>query len=101
MGLPSVSYIQDIQRFQNKVIKWIVNEPWFIRDSELYWDFQMELVSDIIHKFSNSHQMRFQNHINIEAYRVLDVQNITRRLKRTKPFELTKWFAGKYLSLIN
>jgi hypothetical protein len=41
-----------------------------------------------IAKFAKSHEKRLQGHINIEASRLLNVNNITRRLKRKKPFEL-------------
>jgi uncharacterized protein YeeX (DUF496 family) len=52
--------------------------------TELY----IETVTDIIAKFATSHEKRLQDHINIEASRLLNVNNITRRLKRKKPFEL-------------
>jgi len=94
-GCASASNIQVIQRFQNKVLRCIVNAPWFIRNSDLHRDLQMELVADIIARFANSHQLRLQNHINIEVSRLLDVRNITRRLKRTKPFELSKYWNTK------
>jgi hypothetical protein len=44
----------------------------------------------IIAKFVNSHEKRLQDHINFEASRLLNVNNITRRLKRKKPFELVR-----------
>jgi hypothetical protein len=44
----------------------------------------------IITKFASSHEKRFQNHINIEASRLLNVNNITSRLKWKKPFELVR-----------
>jgi hypothetical protein len=47
-------------------------------------------VSDIIAKFAKSHEKRLQDHINIEASRLLNVDDITRRLKRKKPFELVR-----------
>jgi hypothetical protein len=50
----------------------------------------IETVTDIIAKFAKSHGKRLQNHINIEASRLLNVNNITRRLKRKKPFELVR-----------
>jgi hypothetical protein len=46
------------------------------------------MVTDIIAKFAKSHEKRLQDHMNIEASRLLKVNNITRRLKRKKPFEL-------------
>jgi hypothetical protein len=39
----------------------------------------IEAVTDIIAKFAKSHEKRLQDHINIEASRLLNVNNITRR----------------------
>jgi uncharacterized protein YeeX (DUF496 family) len=87
-GCASASNIQMIQRYQNKVLKCIVNAPWYVRNSDLHRDLGIETVADIIVKFAKSHEKRLQDHINIEASRLLNVNNITRRLKRKKPFEL-------------
>jgi uncharacterized protein YeeX (DUF496 family) len=77
-----------IQRYQNKVLKCIVNAPWYVRNSDLHRDLGIETVTDIIDNFAKSHEKRFQDHINIEASRLLNVNNITKRPKRKKPFEL-------------
>jgi uncharacterized protein YeeX (DUF496 family) len=77
-----------IQCYRNEVLKCTVNAPWYIRNSDLHCDLGFETVKDIIAKFANSHEERLQNHINIEASRLLNVNNITRRLKWKKPFEL-------------
>jgi uncharacterized protein YeeX (DUF496 family) len=82
--------IQVIQRYQNKVLKCIVNALWYVRNSDLHRDFGIETITDIIAKFAKSHENRLQDHINIEASRLLNVNNITRRLKRKKPFELAR-----------
>jgi hypothetical protein len=89
-GCASASNIQMIQRFQNKVLKCIVNAPWYIRNSDLHHDLEIETVTDTIARCANSHAKRLQNHVNIEASRLLDVRNTVRRLKRKKPFELAK-----------
>jgi hypothetical protein len=89
-GCASNSNIQVIQRYQNKVLKCIVNAPWYVRNSDLHRDLGIETATDIIAKFAKSHEKRLQNHINIEASRLLNVNNITRRLKRKKPFELVR-----------
>jgi hypothetical protein len=90
-GCVGDSNIDVIQRYQNKVPKCIVNAPWYVRNSDLHRDLQIETVTDIIAKFANSHEKRLQNHIDIEASRLLNVNNITRRLKRKKPFELVRY----------
>jgi uncharacterized protein YeeX (DUF496 family) len=87
-GCASDSNIQVIQRYQNKVLKCILNAPWYFRNSDLHRNLGIETVVDIIATFSKSHEKRLQDHINIEASRLLNVNNITRRLKRKKPFEL-------------
>jgi hypothetical protein len=74
-----------IQRYQNKVLKCIDNALWYVRNSGLHRDLGIETVTDIIDKFA-----RLQDHINIEASRLVNVNNITRRLKRKKPFELVR-----------
>jgi hypothetical protein len=70
----------------NKVQKCIANAPWYVRNSDLHRDLGIETVT--IAKFAKSHEKRLQDNINIEASRLLNVKNITRRLKRKKPFEL-------------
>jgi hypothetical protein len=79
--------IQVIQRFQNKVLKCIVQAPWYIRNSDLQRDLGIETVTDIVTRFASSHKKRLQNHIKSEVSRLLNVQNIPRRLK---PFALVK-----------
>jgi hypothetical protein len=88
-GCASDSNIKVIQRYQNKVLKCIVNAPWYVRNSD-HRDLGIDTVTDIIAKFIKSHEKRLQGHINIEASRLLNVNNITRRLKRKKLFELVK-----------
>jgi hypothetical protein len=51
-------------------------------------DVKTNVFSWIRAKFAKSHEKRLQDRINIEASRLLNVNNITRRLKRKKPFEL-------------
>jgi hypothetical protein len=89
-GCASESSIQVIQRYQNKVLKCIVNAPWYVRNIDLHRDLGIETVTDITAKFAKSLEKSLQDHINIEASRLLNVNNITRRLKRKKPFELVK-----------
>jgi hypothetical protein len=61
------------------------------------------MVTDIIAAFAKSDEKRLQNRINSEASRRLNMNNITRRLKQEKPFELVELvrrFNGTILVLI-
>jgi hypothetical protein len=77
-GCTNESNIQVIQHYQNKVLKCIVNAPWYVRNSDLHRDLRIKTATDIIAKFAKSHEKRLQDHINIEASRLLNVNNITR-----------------------
>lgn len=87
-GCTKQSNIQMIQRFQNKVLRGIVNAPWYIRNDDLHRDLEMESVSYIIQKYAEAHEHRLHHHVNVEAIQLLDNTDVKRRLKRTKPFEL-------------
>lgn len=87
-GCTKKSNIKVIQTFQNKVLRNIVDAPWYIRNDDLHRDLGVEFVDSEIQKFSRSHEERLLQHVNIEAIQLLDNTNIVRRLKRKKPFEL-------------
>lgn len=77
-----------IQTFQNKVLRGIVNAPWYVRNADLHRDLQVNTVSSEINRFAKKHNDRLQIHLNPEIGVVLDVSHQTRRLMRTKPHEL-------------
>ena len=80
-----------IQRFQNRVIRGIVDAPWYIRNDNLYKDLDVETVDSVIKKYAQSHEQRLQRHIKVEALQLLNNDGLVRRLKRTKPFELVQY----------
>lgn len=87
-GCTKQSNMDIIQRFQNKVLRSIVNAPWFVRNSDIHKDLGIELIKTEIMKFARSHEQRLLHHVNIEANQLLDNTDLVRRLKRVKPFEL-------------
>ena len=72
----------------NKVLRTIVNAPWYVRNVDLHRDLKMETVSAEIKRFARKHEERLYHHDNVEAIQLLDNSELLRRLKRTKPFEL-------------
>jgi hypothetical protein len=56
-GCANDSNIQVIQRFQNKVLKCIVQAPWYIRNSDLR-DLRIETVTDIITRLARCRKKR-------------------------------------------
>jgi hypothetical protein len=76
-GCASDSSSEVIQHYQNKVLKYIVSAPWYVRNSDLHCDLWIETVTDIA-KFVNSHEKGLENYITIEASRLPNVNNIIR-----------------------
>jgi hypothetical protein len=48
----------------------------------------MEIVTAEIGRFARKHEGRLLRHDNVEAIQLLNVSELLRRLRRTKPFEL-------------
>jgi hypothetical protein len=87
-GCTKPSNIAIIQRFQNKVLRAIVNAPRYVRNVDLHRDLKMEMVTAEIKRFARKHEERLHHHDNVEAIQLLDNTELLRRLKRTKRFEL-------------
>lgn len=93
-GCAKMTNVQIIQTFQNKVLRNIVNAPWYIRNDNLHRDLEIKLVSEEIRSCSVNYGQRIRQHENEEIQRMLsenedDNNNNTRRLKRTRPLDLS------------
>jgi hypothetical protein len=78
-----------IQRFQNKILRNIVDETWYIRNTDLRGDLQLEMVTNEIGKFAEKHKERLFHHVNVEAIQLLDKNELVQRLKKN----LLTWFS--------
>lgn len=87
-GCTKKSNRECLEVFQNKVLRSIVNAPWYSRNEDIRRDLNVESVSAEIARFAKKHEDRLHQHVNLEALQLLDNTCLVRRLKRTKPFEL-------------
>ena len=72
-GCKKKSNTDIIQRFQNKVLRNIVDAPWHMRSADLHSDLQMEMVTNEIGKFFKKHEERLlPHHVDVEAIQLLD-----------------------------
>jgi hypothetical protein len=85
-GCTKQSNIDIIQHFQNKVLRNMVNAPWYVRNNDLHRDLQVNVVSSEIHRFAQKHEGRLHHLENGETTQLLDNAGIVRRLQRKKPF---------------
>jgi hypothetical protein len=87
-GCTKDSNIRMIQTFQNKVLRTMVNAPWYVRNADIRRDLGIPTIKEEIKRFAMKHEERLHLHENAEVLQLLDNQHVFRRLKRTKPFEL-------------
>ena len=87
-GCTSQSKSIIIERFQNSVLRGIVEAPWYVRNDNLHKDLDVETVDSVIKMYAQSHEQRLQRYIKLKAFQLLKNGGPVRRLKRTKPFEL-------------
>ena len=79
-GTAKKSNIEIIQRFQNKVLRSLVNAPWYVPNYTIQNDLQMNTVEEEIMVFSKSNRDRLHNHPNILAMPFMVDINQQRRL---------------------
>jgi len=88
----SNSNIEILQIFQNKVLRSIVNAPWYVPNTILHTDLQMPTVKAEITNFSTKYRQKLITRPNELIPALLDEEE-PRRLKRFKPTELTTRFS--------
>lgn len=91
-GTASNSNIEILQRFQNKVLRNIVNAPWYVPNWVIQSDLKMVSVRDEIKTYSQKYANRLSAHPNELAVNLLNIQNDVRRLKKFKPSDLSSRF---------
>ena len=65
-GCTKKSNIGIIQKFQNKVLRSIINAPWYIRSCDRHRDLHLDTVTEEIKKYAIRHHQRLHNHENQE-----------------------------------
>jgi len=87
-GTASNSSIEILQRYQNKVLRAIVNAPWYTSNKVIHADLKVPTIREEITKFSVKYRDKITTHPNEIASTLLEEEE-TRRLKRFKLTDLT------------
>jgi hypothetical protein len=90
-GTSSNSSIEILQRFRNKVLRSIVNAPWYVPNTILHTDLQIPTVKAEITNFSTKYREKLITHSNELTPALLEEEE-PRKLKSFKPNELTTRF---------
>jgi hypothetical protein len=86
-GYASKSSILIIQRSQSKILRMIVDAPWYVSNATLNADLGISYVHEVIHQKCNKHHTRLGTHEN-PLLKTLLVREGNRRLKRNWPNDL-------------
>src|SRR6187551_3321700 len=66
-----------IQRRQNKILRCIVDAPWYVRNSNIHKDLGIPDVEEEIRKIATRHDAKLQVHPNPEARSILECYGLT------------------------
>ena len=89
-GTAALSHINKIEVTQAKILRTIVNGPWYVRNEDIRRDLGMPTVKEEINRYSEKYKLRIATHINRLATETYKTRNMDRRLKRKHPADLIK-----------
>jgi hypothetical protein len=87
MRKTSNSNIDILERFESKVLRLIVDAPWYVSNSVIRNDLQIQTVKGEISRFSSHYNVRISVHPN-ELIATLTEPPIQRLLRRYWPHDL-------------
>jgi hypothetical protein len=90
-GTTSNSNIEILERFQSKVLRLIVDAPWYVSNSIIRNDLRIPTVKEEISRFSSHYDVRISVHPT-ELIALLIETPIHRRLRRYWPHDLLVTF---------
>jgi hypothetical protein len=90
-GTTSNSNIEILERFQSKVLRLIVNAPWYVANSVIRKDLRIPTVKEEISRFSSHYDVRISVHPN-GLIASLTEPPTNKRLRRYWPHDLLTRF---------
>lgn len=90
-GSASKSNIEILQRFQSKVLRMIVDAPWYVPNELIQRDLQIKSVQEEITNYSKNYFDRLSAHPNTLAVELTKDSKV-HRLKKFRPSDLTSRF---------
>ena len=83
-------HINKIETIQAKILRTIVNAPWYIRNEDIRRDMEIPTVKEAISSNAERYKVRIATHPNRLAAETFKTINMERRLKRKHPADLIK-----------
>lgn len=92
-GTASTSNIEIIQRFQSKILRRLLDAPWFVSNRTIHLDLKIPTVKEEVTSISKMYQSKLENHPNNLAVNLLDNSEFIHRLKCFKVLDLSYRFS--------
>lgn len=86
-GSTANSNIEILERFQSKLLRIIVDAPWYVTNEIIRRDLHIPTIKEEINNYCKAYINRLDNHPNKLANRLLKENSDKRRLKRFKPLD--------------
>jgi hypothetical protein len=87
-GCAKPTSLNIIQMFPSKVLRSIVNAPWYVSNQSLHDDLKIPFIKDEIRRMSAGYNVQITNHENELAEELSNRGPATRRLNRKWPKDL-------------
>jgi hypothetical protein len=91
-GTASTSTIENLERFQSKALRMIVDAPWYVPNTVIRRDFQIPTVKEEIRRYSSQYSARLSAHPNDITVNLTEIPDNNRRLRRHLPNDLPTRF---------
>ena len=85
-----MSHINKIGTIQARILKRIVNSPWYVRNEDIRRDVGIPTVKEAISCYAEKYMSRIASHPNRLAKETMSTSNMERRPKRKHPADLKK-----------
>lgn len=87
-GCAKASHTKILQRCQSKILRTIVNAPWYVTNTTLHTDLGIPYVANEIQRLARTYTHNLAGHGNELIGQLINQPDITRRLKRLWPHDL-------------
>ena len=89
-GTAAMSRINKIKTMQTKILRMIVNIPWYVRNEDIRRNLRIPTVKQVISSYAERYKERIATCSNRLAAETINTSNMERRLKRKHSADLTK-----------
>lgn len=80
-GTSAHSNIEILQRFQSKVLRMLVDAPWYITNDQIHHDLRIPTVKEEIQSYAQKHARRLIAHPNLSASQLTKLSTVRRKRK--------------------